>query len=85
MAPYIIVPAAWYLCGLIGCAALWYERIHWRCDPLSPCPTPKVIVLSSFVSLLGPVTLLIGLIILGTSCEIGRDTWWNRPICQKKS
>lgn len=77
--------ALWYLAGLIGAALVWFERTcqKWLRPELTfLCPSPKVIVLSMFGALFGPILLLVGILVAATSSDIGKNSWWNKPICK---
>jgi hypothetical protein len=84
----VLVFIAWYAVGMIGAALMWFERTCWkwaRPELTFLCPTPKVIMLCVFGSFFGPVTFVVGVIAVAISCDVGRDSWWNKPICKTSS
>lgn len=81
----MLLALGWYALGCLGCGLAWYERTQWSFDRLRLCPTPKVLVISFFGAFFGPITLIFGLAVLASSTDVGRDSWWNRPICRDRA
>lgn len=81
----LTVLAIWYALGLAGAFLLWFERTCWKWSspPLKfLCPSPRVIILCVLGALLGPVIFITGVLVVAFSSDVGKNSWWNRPVCK---
>lgn len=77
--------ALWLILGLAGQIMIWVERASWRFDRKNVwCPTPQTIFGIIAGSLLGVLGFIAGIVIVLSSRDLFRDTWWTRPICGDK-
>lgn len=79
----------WFLCGFVGLLLCW--RGFTMIDkPPARCPSPRAVAVCLAFSIVGGFALLfaigvwLGFYIDRTMDRPKKDSWWTRPICDKR-
>lgn len=74
----------YFVCGMLGGYLLWLDWV--RHFEQYRCPTPRAILGMLAVSILGPIPLAVGSVVLCANWlenNFRWGKWWKSPVCRK--